>query len=502
MGKNGCFAAEPELPRITIRSNRKQSAGKYTMNSRSSGVGGAFPRRRRGAGPHRSDVVVVGAGLSGLAAALHLEAHGARVQVVEAQDRVGGRVHSMRGLGHRHEAGGAYIGAGYRRVIGAAQRLGVELVDVTPMLGFFREQELVLDGELIRQSQWPEHPRNPFPDRDRELMPWTCHRALAVRENPLSAPGEWLNPEMARHDVSVHEWLAGLGYGAAAIRLGYGLNPSFGDDARGVSALLGFFRAAFSVAQRRLASEGVLGYTARDGVQRIPEAMAGALAGEVHHGRAVTGIVWDRRGGAEVRCADGSAYAAPHVVCSLPFGVLRGIAVDPPFPERQAEAIRSIAAQPVTQVYFAHRSRFWERDGHRPSMYTDGPAGMVAAARNGEDPEEVTSFTAWAMGRNARRLDALPEAQAGRVVREAIEAVRPAAKSQLELLGVKAWGRDPFAQGGWAFFKPGEINRFAAEMGRPHGPIRLCGEHLARDARGMEGAMESGERAARDILAA
>ena len=449
----------------------------------------------------RSDVVVIGAGLSGLAAALHLEAHGAHVQVVEAKERAGGRVHSMRRLGHRQEAGGAYIGAGYRRVIGTAERLGVDLVDVTPMLAFFREQELVLDGELIRQSEWPDHPRNSFPGEDRALMPWTCHRVLAVRENPLSSPGEWLDPRFAAHDVPVHEWLERLGFDESAIRLGYGMNLSFGDDARGVSALLGFFRAAFSVAQRRLAPEGVLGYTARDGVQRIPEAMAGALRREIDFGRTVTAIACGRQG-AEVRCAGGAVYRAPHVVCSLPFGVLRGIAVDPPFTGRQAEAVHGLESQPVTQVYFAHRSPFWERDGYRPSMFTNGPAGMVAASRNGEDPAEVTSFTAWVMGRNARRLDALPEAEAGRAVREAIEAVRPAARGQLEFLGLRAWGRDPFARGGWAWFKPGEVNRFAAEMGRPHGPVRLCGEHLAHTARGMEGAMESGERAARDILAA
>ncbi len=448
----------------------------------------------------RSDVVVIGAGLSGLAAALDLEAHGARVQVLEARERVGGRVHSMSRLGHRQEAGGAYIGAGYRRVIAAARRFGIGLVDVTPMLAFFREQELVLDGELIRQSEWPDHPRNPFPGDERSLMPWTCHRVLAVRENPLSSPGEWLDPRFAEHDVPVHDWLASLGFGESAIRLGYEMNPGFGDDARGVSALLGFFRAAFSVEQRRLAPEGVLGYTARGGVQRIPEAMAGALGSEVHLGRTVVAIACGRQG-AEVRCADGAVYSARRVVCSLPFAVLRGIAIDPPFRGRQADAVRSLASQPVTQVCFAHRSRFWERDGYRPSMFTNGPAGMVAASRNGEDPAEVTSFTAWVMGRNARQLDALPEAEAGRVVRGAIEAVRPAARGHLEFLGLRAWGRDPCARGGWAWFRPGEVNRFAAEMGRPHGPIRLCGEHLARSARGMEGAMESGERAARDILA-
>lgn len=484
---------------------RREPAGSRRFDPGRSEPRRPEPRRpgRPGAAPRlRSDVVVIGAGLSGLAAALHLEAHGARVQVIEARERVGGRVHSMRRPGHRQEAGGAYIGAGYRRVIAAAGRLGVELVDVTPMLAFFREQELVLDGEIIRQSEWPDHPRNPFPGEDRALMPWTCHRVLAVRENPLSSPEEWLDPRFAEYDVPLHDWLSGLGLGKAAIRLGYGMNPAFGDDARGVSALLAFFRAAFQVAQRRLAPEGVLGYTAREGVQRIPEAMAGALGNEVHFGRAVTAIACGRGGGAEVRCADGAVYSAPHVVCSLPFGALCRVAIDPPFTGRQAEAVRSLGSQPVTQVYFAPRSRFWERDGYRPSMFTDGPAGMVAALRSSEDPAEVTGFTAWAMGPTARRLDALPEAEAGRVVREAIEAVRPAARGRLDFLGLRAWGRDPFARGGWAWFRPGEVHRFAAAMGRPHGPVRLCGEHLARTARGMEGAMESGERAARDVLAA
>ncbi len=448
---------------------------------------------------HEHDAIVIGAGLAGLAAALKLQAAGVDARVIEAQDRVGGRVHSMRQLGSNKEAGGTYIGAGYTRVIGAAERYGVGLIDVTPMLAFFREQELVLGNEIIRQADWPDHPANLFSGDDKPIMPWAYHRLLTVRENPLTQPGDWLAADAAAYDVSAYDWLKSLGFDDDTIKLAYGMNVSFGKDAHDVSALLLFFRAAFSVAQRRLAPEGIVGYTARNGVARIPEAMAEALDPPAELNKVVVAIT-TQANHAEVRCADGSIYRAPHVVCSLPFGVLRHIDMNPPLRGLQAEAVNTLPAQAMTQVYLAHKSNFWEADGYTASLFTDGVAGMVAAARNGADPEEITSFTAWTLGPNASVLDALAPADAGRRVIAEIERIRPAAKGQLEFLGIKSWGTDPFAQGGWAYFKPGQITRFGAAMGAPHGQIRFCGEHLGRVSRGMEGAMESGERVATEIL--
>ena len=339
---------------------------------------------------HEHGAIVIGAGLAGLAAALKLQGEGIDAQVIEAQDRVGGRVHSMRQLGSNKEAGGTYIGAGYTRIISAAERYGVGLIDVTPMLAFFREQELVLGNEIIRQADWPDHPANLFSGDDKKIMPWAYHRVLTVRENPLEQPGEWLAPAAAVHDVSVYAWLEGLGFDDAAIKLAYGMNVSFGENAHDVSALLLFFRAAFSVAQRRFAPEGIVGYTAKDGVARIPEAMAEALQSPVQLNKVVVAIS-NQADHAEVRCADGSIYRAPHIVCSLPFGVLRHIDMNPPLQGLQAEAVNTLPAQAMTHVYLAHRSNFWEADGYTPSLYTDGVAGMVAAARNGADPEETDS---------------------------------------------------------------------------------------------------------------
>jgi monoamine oxidase len=446
------------------------------------------------------DVVVIGAGLAGLHAAARLEAGGLRVLVLEAQQRVGGRIHSMRQAGGTAEAGGTYIGAGYARVIGAAERHGVELMDVTPLLEFFREQDLALDGEIIRQKDWATHPANAFPERDKAHLPWNYHRVLTMRDNPLAGPGEWLDERHAHLDVSAHVWLQSLGLSERAIALAYGLNVSFGRDAHDVSALLLLFRGAFSKEQRAQAPAESLGFTARHGVQRIPEAMAAALKGGVELGCAVTAIELGDTGAA-VTCADGRRLRARHVVAAVPPAVLRRIAIEPKLPALQAEAIATLPSQPLTQVYLAPRSRFWEQDEYAPSLFTDTRAGMVAAARNRDDPTQVTTLTAWITGDNAAALDRLPPAEAGRAVIAAIETLRPAARGQLELIGMHSWGADPYAGGAWLYFRPGEVTRFARVLGQPHGRLYFCGEHLASTSRGMEAAMESAEDAAAAILA-
>ena len=470
---------------------------------------------------HRCEAVVIGAGLAGLNAAVHLQDAGLDVRVVEARNRVGGRVRSMRELGGNLEAGGTYIGAAYRRVIAAAARHDVRLIDVTPSLKFFREQDLVLDGAIISQSEWPAHPANPFPNPDRALMPWTFSRVLTARENPLEEPRNWLDPRQTEHDVSMYEWMRGLGLDDKAIRVGYGMNVSYGEDAQDISALQLLFRAAFSRAQANtsatagrfpggesapssssssVTSTGARGYTVADGVQRIPEAMAESLVQPVHYGRTVGRIEDDGRH-VTVFCEGGAEYKAAYAVCALPFTVLRRIDFDPPLHGSQREAVASLPSQSMTQLYFAHKSEFWEADEYAPSLFTDTAAGMFSAIRNGSDPTQIAGFSAWVMGRNASQLDALPPESAGARVIEEIEAVRPAARGQLEFIGRQGWGADPFARGAWAYFRPGQITRFAAAMGAPHGRVRFCGEHLALANRGMEGAMESGESAAMGIIA-
>lgn len=445
------------------------------------------------------DAVVIGAGLAGLHAARLIETAGLNVRVVEAQTRIGGRIHSMRQLGSNAEAGGTYIGAGYERVFAIAEMFDIKLIDVTPVLEFFREQDLALGNEIIRQSEWAGHPLNPFPENDKALLPWNYHRVLTMRENPLAAPEEWLDPKHAQLDVSVRDWMSSLGLSARAIEIGYGINSSFGTDAGDVSALLLLFRAAFSKRQRARAPEGSLGFTVENGVQRITDAMAEGLKNEIYCAMPVAGIA-DQGSRVLIQCADGQALTAEHAICTAPFASLRHVRIEPPLIGDLATAVAELRSQPVTQFYLAPRAEFWEEDGYAPSLFTDSLAGMVAAVRSGNDPSRITHLTAWVMGANAALLDQLSEAEAGQRVIEAIETVRPAAKNQLELIGMQSWGGDPYASGAWAYFAPGQIRSFGRGMRARHGRIHFCGEHLAIASRGMEGALESAETVAERIL--
>ncbi len=447
---------------------------------------------------NRSKVVVVGAGLSGLNAALLLEEQGLDVQVIEGRERVGGRVFSQRGLPGSPESGGTSFGAGYARLVDACRKYGVGMIDVTPIVPYFMRRELFLDGQPVPLSAWPTHPRNPLPEGARETPPWVYLNPLIRKSNPLKTTDGWLEPKNAAYDISLHDWLLKAGASPEVIELCWNTNPNFGTTAHDVSAMMVLFADAFALMQQQLGGK-TFGYTAVGGNQSIPEAMAGALRKEIHFGRNVTGLRTSDSG-AEVHCADGTVYRADYVVCSMPMSVLRRVAVDPLFTGPKHEAVNTLSSQPLNMVHLEVRKPFWESDGLNPNMFGDSLAGMIVAERKGATPEQVTSLTIWVRGRNATWMDTLDRNTATAAVMADFYRLRPAAKGQVEPHAYHSWYCDQFSAGDWAVWAPGQVRAFAASVGQPHGRIHFCGEHTAVSNRGMEGAMESGERAAFEIL--
>lgn len=451
---------------------------------------------------NKSDVIVVGAGLSGLNAALLLEDAGFSVTVLEGRDRVGGRVQSLRNIPGSPEVGGTAFAPGYARLVNAANTYGAELVDITPTIPYFFDRQIFLQNQLISNEEWPSSPLNPFPDKLKEAPPWGYFNMLMGGANPLKTNDAWLDPANAKFDISLHEWLNQIGQTDATIEMAYNTNPTHAMSAHDVSALMAMFSATFGNQQRVLsANTPIKGYTAKNGNQSIPEAMANGLKNEVQLNTTVIGIRADANG-AEVLCADGTIHRAKRVISSLPCSVLRRVKLDPVTTGAQALGIRTLNSQSINQLHLIPKTPFWEKDGMSPSMFTDSLAGMVLAEHKGASPEEITSLTVWLRGERASWMDQIDTQTAINAVVADLERMRPAAKGQLEVAGYKSWYRDQFSSGDWAVFEPGQVSAFATDLGKAHGNLHFCGEHTAVSNRGMEGAMESGDRAALEVLMA
>ncbi|MFM8518387.1 MAG: flavin monoamine oxidase family protein [Nevskiaceae bacterium] len=450
-----------------------------------------------------ADVIVIGAGLSGLETALTLEENGLRITVLEGRRRIGGRLYSLFNLPGQPEVGGNTVSRAYGRVLAAAARHGVEFLNVAPRYAAYPDrQELFIGGEHISAARWPEHPRNPFTGEGRALLPGAWGRTMLRRHRPFKDVENWHDAQHAAFDVSVHDFLRAQGASDAQIALGYETNMSYGaDSAHDVSILqLAFVDHWQAINQRNTQAADTFTGVVRGGNQNLPLAMARRLRGDLLQGKAVTSIELDERS-VTVRCADDSRLQAKAVVCSMPFPVLRHVTIDPLPPPAQRRAIHLLGAKPITQFHLLPKRAFWEDDGLSPAMWSDGLCGSILANRDTDNPARVTTLTVWCSAATARYLDRFPAAEAGRMIVADIERLRPAARGALQVAAVHSWERDPFAGGTWAIFGPGQVNEFVRSMATPHGRLFFCGEHTAIASRGMEAALESAERVSLEVLA-
>ncbi|MDJ0709498.1 MAG: NAD(P)/FAD-dependent oxidoreductase [Woeseiaceae bacterium] len=447
------------------------------------------------------DVVVVGAGLSGLHAAMILEEQGLNVLTLEGRNRIGGRVYTLMDVPGKPEAAGELMGANYARMIRAANDLNVELVEPTP-LAAASGRYYHIRGQSILAEEWPDHELNPMQGDDRQILPNRMLFTLSHRNNPLSGRplDDWIKPEFAKYDIPQDQYLKKyLGFNEETIRL---MNVVVHTESmRRTSALHECRRYAVGEFNRRVAEsqpDKPRALQVKGGNSLLPLAMANSLNNGVRLNKTV--VAFDDDGSAvDVHCGDGSRYRAKQVICSMPYPVMKSVKFSPLLPDRMANAVHEIDYGISIQVHFLIKRNFWEDDGLPSSIWSDTPFERFAVLGRGENGAP-SSAIAFINGDQAFRFNFMTDKQVADYTLRELARIRPSTAGALEPIVVQSCHRDVHGAGDWVYWRPGQVTDYAPYMRESHGRIHFCGEHTALMERGMEGAFESGERAALDAL--
>ncbi len=436
---------------------------------------------------NKPTVVILGAGLSGLYAAMLLEAQGFKVTVLEARDRVGGRIYTLNDLPGQPEAGGIEIAQNYKTLLALANKLEVE---VEPLGGFERELLLHINGESLLPSQWANSEANQLSEAEKNIIPPRLMSSYITDNNPLEDAQAWLSPQHYNLDISLSEFLQAKGASSEALRL---MNIAPNTNNIETSSVLWKMRSD------RMFQNSVPGPSLhiKGGNSRLPEAMAASLKSWIQTNKVVEAI-HSKENLVEVHCADGSVFQADFAICTIPFSVLRDVEIQPPLPPLQAQAVQELPYTSITKIFLSVLSPFWQKDGYPPQMWTDTTLERIFPLKNSSG--EIETLLGWIDGENAMKIDAMPLQELARFIKSELARIRPATEGNVEIARLVSWGNDPFAKGAYSHLAPGQISTFVKELAKPWQRIHFAGYHTAIKYPGMEAALKSGERAATEIL--
>jgi monoamine oxidase len=441
------------------------------------------------------DVVVVGAGFAGLAAARELTRQGHEVLVLEGRDRVGGRSFTGSVAGLPADMGGTFVGPTQDAVLALAAELDIA---TTPTYN---------DGKnLIQWRGWARPYRGAIPRLsltsllDVGRLRWQFERI--ARSVPVAAP--WDAPHARKlDDLSLGGWLRSIRATVAArdlmaimARVTWGCEP---DEVSMLHAAR-YARAAGGLDRLLDVENGAQQDHFPGGTQQIAEAAAAELGPRVVLSAPVRRI--DRHGGGVTITSDRGQAEAGFVIVAIPPAHRTSIEFAPPLPSAYDQLAKHWPQGRLSKAYAAYATPFWRNNGFSGQTLSDkGPVFITfdvsPPGPEGNGPGVLMGFV------DARAFDSLPAEQRRRDALRCFAALfGEQALKPLDYVDHR-WGAEEFAPGGpTAAVPPGAWTRYGQWLREPVGPIHWASTETADEWTGfLDGAVRSGHRAAAEIAA-
>lgn len=447
----------------------------------------------------RKKVIIVGAGMAGLAAAHELLKQGHEVHILEARNRVGGRVHTLRAPfaeGLHAEAGAMRIPKTHNLTLHYCREFGLELFPFTqanPKCYYY------LQGKKLSVADCQANPALvPYQlaaNEQGKSVSQLWQAAIQEFVDLLAKEGDAAWDRIARDydQFSTLEFLESRGWSEDAIEL-FGLLEN-------QEAELNY--SFIEMLREDVGRYYVDLYQIKGGTDRLPYAFHEKLKQHIQFGAAVTAL--DQTPDAVTAHFKTRAgqfkLNGDYMIVTVPFAVLRHIEILKPFSRAKQKAVRELHYDASAKVFLQCRRRFWEEDEgiFGGGTVTDLSIRNLYYPEHGRETGRGVLLASYTWSEDAERWGSLAPDERITQALEDLAQIHPQVTREFEVGDSIMWHHDEFAGGAFALFEPEQQTRLYQDIIAPEGRLHIAGEHASLEHAWIQGAIESGLRAAWEV---
>jgi monoamine oxidase len=450
--------------------------------------------------PPREPVLIVGAGIAGLTAGYYLQQAGIPIRIVEASNRVGGRIRTQAqavGTSKSIELGGEFIDSGHQAIRNLAQALGLEVVDL-----------FAADAGLNSEIRWFDHRQIASTQLVTAFMPLAKQMAQDVKAvGEVTAKSA--NERARKLDrLSISDYLQKYCPDLLLRRLiEVAYNNEYGLPVSQQSALNLLLLIGKDPNKIEIFGSSDQRYQIKGGNQQITDRLAAKLANFIEISTSLESIRTTPNGRYRVTLRDrgrSESQVYERVILALPFSVLRQIDLSIQLPDVKRQAIQELGYGTNTKLITGYSERLWRtKYASNGQVFSDldilketWESARYAADRQGI----IVNFTGGELG---QKLANMQPAISGRQFVTDLQKIFPGVEaSYLNKSMITNWIDAPYSRGSYACYLVGQWTKFAGIEGERVKNLFFAGEHCSLEAQGyMEGGCGTGAAVAKAILA-